>query len=40
VLAIDDETEQITTELFDLVPLDRAATSTTRARRRKSTGKC
>lgn len=41
VIAIDDETEQITPDLLDLVPLDKAATSTAPARRRKpsTTGK-
>lgn len=38
VLAIDDESERITVDLLDLVPLDRAATSSTPARRRKTTG--
>lgn len=36
VLAIDDESDRITTDLLDLVPLDRAATSTTPARRRRA----
>jgi len=41
VLAIDDETERITPDLLDLVPLDKAATSTTPTRRSKTrpTGK-
>lgn len=36
VLAIEDETERITPDLLDLVPLDKAATSTTPARRRRA----
>lgn len=36
VLAIDDESEQITTDLLDIVPLDKAATSSTPARRRRN----
>lgn len=39
VLAIDDESERITVDLLDLVPLDRAATSSTPARRRKTGGR-
>jgi hypothetical protein len=40
VLAIDDETEQITPELLDLIPLDHAATNTRPARRCKPGGRC
>jgi hypothetical protein len=36
VLAIDEETEQITPDLLDLIPLDHAATSTRPTRRRKA----
>ncbi len=39
VLAIDDESEQITTDLLDIVPLDKAATSSTPARRRRARAK-
>lgn len=41
VIAIDEETEQITPDLLELVPLDHTATSTAPARRRKTgtTGK-
>lgn len=35
VIAIDEQTERITPELLDLIPLDHAATSTTPVRRRK-----
>lgn len=39
VIAIDEETERITPNLLDLVPLDHAATSTTSTRRRKSSSR-
>lgn len=38
ILAIETETERITTDLLDLVPLDKTATSTTLARRRRWAG--
>jgi hypothetical protein len=39
VVAIDEETERITTELLELIPLDHAATRTAPARRRAASGK-
>ncbi|GAA2681478.1 MULTISPECIES: TniB family NTP-binding protein [Actinosynnema] len=39
VLAIEDETEQITLDLLDLIPLDHTATSTTPVRRRTTKGR-
>ncbi|WP_253772581.1 hypothetical protein [Goodfellowiella coeruleoviolacea] len=38
ILAIETETERITTDVLDLVPLDKTATSTTLARRRRRAG--
>lgn len=39
VLAIEDETEQITLDLLNLIHLDHTATSTTPVRRRKTKGR-